>query len=44
MDHSQTAVLVAFMLLVAYALHRRYNRPLIKDIRGPNNPSWVFGM
>ena len=43
MDYSQTAALVAGALLAAYALHKRYNRPLIKDIRGPDNPSWIFG-
>jgi len=28
---------------VIYALYRRYNRPSVKDIPGPPNPSWVHG-
>ena len=43
MDYTQTMALAAGGLSLAYALHRSYNRPLIKDIRGPDNPSWIFG-
>jgi len=28
---------------VIYALYRRYNRPSLKDIPGPPNPSWIHG-
>jgi len=28
---------------VVYALYRGYNRPSVKDIPGPPNPSWVHG-
>jgi hypothetical protein len=41
-DLQQTAVAVATASVI-YALYRRYNRPSIKDIPGPPNPSWVHG-
>lgn len=43
MDHPKTALLAAGVLSIVYVLYRKYNRPLIKDIRGPDNPSWIFG-
>jgi hypothetical protein len=41
-DLQQIVVAVATAAVV-YALYRRYNRPSIRDIPGPPNPSWVHG-
>ena len=41
-DFRQAAAVVAIASVI-YALHRRYNRPSIKDIPGLPNPSWVYG-
>jgi len=39
MDHSQTMALAAACVLsLGYALHSRYNRPLIKDYTRPRQP------
>lgn len=32
------------VLSVAYAVDRKFNRSWIKDIRGPDNPPWIFGV
>ena len=37
------AALAAATASVIYALYQRYNRPSVKDIPGPPNPSWVHG-
>ena len=41
-DLQQTIAAVATASAI-YALYRRYNRPSLKDIPGPPNPSWVYG-
>lgn len=43
MGYSQTAAIAAGLLSVAYTVYSRYSRPSIKDIGGPDNPSWIFG-
>jgi hypothetical protein len=42
MDLRQTAAAVATASVI-YALYQRYNRPSVRDIPGPPNPSWVHG-
>jgi hypothetical protein len=41
-DLQQTVAAVATASVI-YVLYRRYNRPSLKDIPGPPNPSWVCG-
>lgn len=41
-DPQQAALTVAAAFAI-YALYQRYNRPSLKDIPGPPNPSWVHG-
>jgi hypothetical protein len=41
-DLQQTVAAVATASVI-YALYRRYNRPSLKDIPRPPNPSWVYG-
>ena len=41
-DLQQTVAAVATASVI-YALYRRYNRPSLRDIPGPPNPSWIYG-
>ena len=41
-DLQQTVAAVATASVI-YALYRRYDRPSLRDIPGPPNPSWVYG-
>jgi hypothetical protein len=41
-DLQQTVAAVATASVI-YVLYRRYNRPSLKDIPRPPNPSWVYG-
>lgn len=42
LDPQQTALTFAAVSAVC-ALYLRYNRSSIKDVRGPPNPSWIYG-
>jgi hypothetical protein len=41
--YTQQTVVAVTTASVIYALYRRYNRPSIRDIPGPPNPSWACG-
>jgi len=43
MDFQQT-VLTICGAAVAYALYKRYRNFVIRDVPGPKNPSWIYGI
>jgi len=40
----QQAALTICGVTVAYVLYRRYRDFTIRDILGPKNPSWIYGI
>jgi len=43
MDFQQAALTICGVT-VAYVLYRRYRNLTIRDIPGPKNPSWIYGI